>query len=74
MFYYNTPNLLQCRLVSSYNLARSYNSKGDTETAGRYYMASVKEINKPQDFVLPFVGLGQIHLKFRDFQTFLSYL
>ncbi|VAI61183.1 unnamed protein product [Triticum turgidum subsp. durum] len=40
---------------SYYNLARSYHSKGDFETAGRYYIASVKEVNKPQDFVLPFV-------------------
>lgn len=57
---------------SYYNLARSYHSKGDIETAGRYYMASVKEINKPQDFVLPFVGLGQIHLKFGDFKRSLA--
>ncbi|KAL6879664.1 hypothetical protein ACP4OV_012323 [Aristida adscensionis] len=35
-----------------YNLARSYHSK----TAGRYYLASVKEISKPQDFVLPYIG------------------
>ncbi|KAK8462113.1 hypothetical protein SEVIR_1G148500v4 [Setaria viridis] len=55
-----------------YNLARSYHSKGDIETAGRYYMASVKEISKPQDFVLPYVGLGQIQLKFGDFKSSLT--
>lgn len=55
-----------------YNLARSYHSKGDIETAGRYYMGSVKEISKPQDFVLPFFGLGQIQLKFLDFKSSLA--
>ncbi|CAL4888031.1 unnamed protein product [Urochloa decumbens] len=55
-----------------YNLARSYHSKGDIETAGRYYMASVKEISKPQDFVLPYIGLGQIQLKFGDFKSSLT--
>jgi RNA polymerase-associated protein CTR9 len=45
-----------------YNLARSYHSKGDIETAGRYYMASVKEISKPQDFVLPYIGQFLVHL------------
>uniref|UniRef100_A0ACD5YLF7 Uncharacterized protein n=2 Tax=Avena sativa TaxID=4498 RepID=A0ACD5YLF7_AVESA len=66
----STHGLLKSQ--SYYNLARSYHSKGDIETAGRYYMASVKEINKPQDFVLPFVGLGQIHLKFGDFKRSLA--
>ncbi|KAG2650481.1 hypothetical protein PVAP13_1NG163900 [Panicum virgatum] len=55
-----------------YNLARSYHSKGDIETAGRYYLASVKEISKPQDFVLPYIGLGQIQLKFGDFKSSLT--
>ncbi|RLN07648.1 hypothetical protein C2845_PM11G03610 [Panicum miliaceum] len=55
-----------------YNLARSYHSKGDIETAGRYYMASVNEISKPQDFVLPYIGLGQIQLKFGDFKSSLT--
>ncbi|KAL5211526.1 hypothetical protein ABZP36_022373 [Zizania latifolia] len=55
-----------------YNLARSYHSKGDIETAGRYYMASVNEISKPQDFVLPFFGLGQIQLKFADYKSSLT--
>ncbi|XP_006647244.2 protein CTR9 homolog [Oryza brachyantha] len=55
-----------------YNLARSYHSKGDIETAGRYYMASVNEISKPQDFVLPFFGLGQIQLKFADYKSSLA--
>ncbi|THU59695.1 hypothetical protein C4D60_Mb07t04760 [Musa balbisiana] len=39
---------------SYYNLARSYHSKGDFEKALRYYMASVKETSKPQEFVLPY--------------------
>ncbi|KAG6534907.1 hypothetical protein ZIOFF_008813 [Zingiber officinale] len=39
---------------SFYNLARSYHSKGDYEKALRFYMLSVKEINKPQEFVLPY--------------------
>lgn len=30
--------------------------QGDIDTAGRYYMASVNEISKPQDFVLPYIG------------------
>ncbi|CAA6659094.1 unnamed protein product [Spirodela intermedia] len=57
---------------SYYNLARSYHSKGDFEKAGRYYMASVKEIEKPQEFVLPFYGLGQVQLKLGDFRSSLS--
>ncbi|ONK66626.1 uncharacterized protein A4U43_C06F10310 [Asparagus officinalis] len=46
--------------------------KGDFEKASRYYMASVKEINRPQDFVLPFYGLGQVQLKLGDFRSSLS--
>ncbi|URE20731.1 RNA polymerase-associated protein CTR9 [Musa troglodytarum] len=42
---------------SYYNLARSYHSKGDFEKALRYYMASVKETSKPQEFVLPYYDL-----------------
>ncbi|PKU74041.1 protein CTR9 homolog [Dendrobium catenatum] len=57
---------------SYYNLARSYHSKGDFEKAGRYYMASVKEINKPQEFALPFYGLGQVQLKLGDLKNALS--
>ncbi|PKA61607.1 putative UDP-N-acetylglucosamine--peptide N-acetylglucosaminyltransferase SPINDLY [Apostasia shenzhenica] len=57
------------RSYSYYNLARSYHSKGDFDKAGRYYMASVKEINKPQEFALPFYGLGQVHLKIGDFKN-----
>lgn len=30
--------------------------QGDYEKAGLYYMASVKEVNKPLDFILPFYG------------------
>ncbi|KAK8939936.1 hypothetical protein KSP40_PGU005708 [Platanthera guangdongensis] len=54
---------------SYYNLARSYHSKGDFEKAGWYYMASVKEVNKPQDFALPFYGLGQVQLKLGDLKN-----
>lgn len=54
---------------SYYNLARSYHSKGDYEKAGLYYMASVKESNKPREFVLPYYGLGQVQLKLGDFKT-----
>lgn len=57
---------------SYYNLARSYHSKGDYEKAGLYYMASVKESNRPQDFVLPYYGLGQVQLKLGDFRSSLS--
>ncbi|CAL9062608.1 unnamed protein product [Musa banksii] len=54
---------------SYYNLARSYHSKGDFEKALRYYMASVKETSKPQEFVLPYYGLGQVQLKLGDFKS-----
>ncbi|GLJ29462.1 hypothetical protein SUGI_0580760 [Cryptomeria japonica] len=57
---------------SYYNLARSYHSKGDYETAGRYYMASVKESQRPQDFVLPYFGLGQVQMKLGDLKSSLS--
>ncbi|VFQ81333.1 unnamed protein product [Cuscuta campestris] len=57
---------------SYYNLARSYHSKGDYEKAGMYYMASVKEINKPQEFVLPYYGLAQVQLKLGDLRSSLS--
>lgn len=30
--------------------------QGDYDKAGLYYMASVKEINKPREFVLPYYG------------------
>lgn len=54
---------------SYYNLARSYHSKGDYEKAGLYYMASVKEINKPYEFIFPYYGLGQVQLKLGDFRS-----
>ncbi|KAK6944759.1 Tetratricopeptide repeat [Dillenia turbinata] len=57
---------------SYYNLARSYHSKGDYEKAGMYYMASVKESNKPHEFVLAYYGLGQVQLKLGDFRSSLS--
>ncbi|KAI4344590.1 hypothetical protein L6164_011798 [Bauhinia variegata] len=57
---------------SYYNLARSYHSKGDYDKAGVYYMASVKEVNKPHEFVFPYFGLGQVQLKLGDFKSTLS--
>ncbi|XP_022729017.1 protein CTR9 homolog isoform X2 [Durio zibethinus] len=57
---------------SYYNLARSYHSKGDYEKAGFYYMASIKEINKPHEFVFPYYGLGQVKLRSGDFRSALS--
>ncbi|XP_024017185.1 protein CTR9 homolog [Morus notabilis] len=57
---------------SYYNLARSYHSKGDYEKAGLYYMASVKEVNKPNEFVFPYYGLGQVQLKLGDFKSALA--
>ncbi|MED6194834.1 Protein CTR9 [Stylosanthes scabra] len=57
---------------SYYNLARSYHSKGDYDKAGVYYMASVKEVNKPHEFVFPYYGLGQVQLKLGDFRSALS--
>ncbi|KAM1173948.1 hypothetical protein TB2_026133 [Malus domestica] len=57
---------------SYYNLARSYHSKGDYDKAGVYYMASVKEISKPHEFVFPYYGLGQVQLKMGDLRSALS--
>eukprot|EP00257_Ricinus_communis_P015120 XP_015572970.1 protein CTR9 homolog [Ricinus communis] len=57
---------------SFYNLARSYHSKGDYETASRYYWASVKETNKPSEFVFPYYGLGQVQLKLGEIKNALS--
>ncbi|KAL8119913.1 hypothetical protein AgCh_017146 [Apium graveolens] len=60
------------RAHSYYNLARSYHSKGDFEKAGLYYMASVKEIDKPREFVLPYYGLAQVQLHLGDLRSSLS--
>ncbi|KAL7133247.1 hypothetical protein ABFS83_12G127900 [Erythranthe nasuta] len=57
---------------SYYNLARSYHSKGDYEKAGMYYMASVKESNNADEFVLPYYGLGQVQLKLGDLRSALT--
>lgn len=57
---------------SYYNLARSYHTKGDYEKAGLYYMQSVKESNKPREFVLPYYGLGQVQMKLGDYRSSLS--
>ncbi|XP_010541982.1 PREDICTED: protein CTR9 homolog [Tarenaya hassleriana] len=58
---------------SFYNLARSYHSKGDYEKAGMYYMAAIKETNnKPQEFVFPYFGLGQVQLKLGELKGALS--
>ncbi|KAH9801929.1 protein CTR9-like [Citrus sinensis] len=48
---------------SYYNLARSYHSKGDYEKAGLYYMASVKEINKPHEFIFPYYGFFVVSIQ-----------
>ncbi|KAG6769922.1 hypothetical protein POTOM_025589 [Populus tomentosa] len=45
---------------------------GDYETASRYYWASVKEINKPGEFVFPYYGLGQVQLKLGEIKNALS--
>ncbi|WOH08975.1 hypothetical protein DCAR_0728426 [Daucus carota subsp. sativus] len=60
------------RAHSYYNLARSYHSKGDFEKAGLYYMASVKEIDKPKEFVLPYYGLAQVQLHLGDLRSSLA--
>ncbi|PPR86876.1 hypothetical protein GOBAR_AA33811 [Gossypium barbadense] len=54
------------------NSINVYYLQGDFEKAGFYYMASIKEINKPQEFVFPYYGLGQVKLKSGDFRTALS--
>ncbi|KAB2618323.1 RNA polymerase-associated protein CTR9-like protein [Pyrus ussuriensis x Pyrus communis] len=46
--------------------------KGDYEKAGVYYMASVKEISKPHEFVFPYYGLGQVQLKMGYLRSSLS--
>ena len=51
----NSPHLPCIYLIFS-------KMQGDIETAGRYYLASVKEISKPQDFVLPYIGQFLVHL------------
>lgn len=38
-------------------MAFFFSLQGDYEKAGMYYMASVKENNKPLEFVLPYYGL-----------------
>ncbi|KAJ1437134.1 Tetratricopeptide-like helical domain superfamily [Sesbania bispinosa] len=45
---------------------------GDYDKAGVYYMASVKEVNKPHEFVFPYYGLGQVQIKLGDFRSALS--
>lgn len=55
-----------------YNFARSYHTKGDYEMAARYYRASTSELKTPRDFILPYYGLGQVHLKLGDWKTALA--
>uniref|UniRef100_A0A6N2MLX0 Uncharacterized protein n=1 Tax=Salix viminalis TaxID=40686 RepID=A0A6N2MLX0_SALVM len=43
----------------------------DQQTS-RYYWASVKEINKPSEFVFPYYGLGQVQLKLGEIKNALS--
>jgi len=33
-----------------------FSPQGDYDKAGVYYMASVKEVNKPHEFVFPYYG------------------
>ncbi|XP_004288975.1 PREDICTED: RNA polymerase-associated protein CTR9 homolog [Fragaria vesca subsp. vesca] len=55
---------------SYYNLARSYHSKGDYDKAGVYYMASVKEISKPQEFIFPYyVNLARLLEQLHNTET-----
>lgn len=46
--------------------------QGDYEKAGLYYMASVKEINKPHEFVFPYYG--QQTLVFVYFNCFILWM
>eukprot|EP00850_Spirogloea_muscicola_P017763 SM000156S02119 [mRNA] locus=s156:71480:78136:+ [translate_table: standard] len=48
---------------SYYHLARSLHKKGDYEKAFAYYRAATQEVKDPKDFILPFYGLGQMHLR-----------
>lgn len=49
-----------------FTLARSYHSTGDYNKAATYYRVSTQEVQNPSDFILPFLGLGQIQLKLGD--------
>ncbi|GBG66942.1 hypothetical protein CBR_g74629 [Chara braunii] len=62
----------QMRAESFYNMARTFHAKGDYEKAASYYRASCQEVKNPKDFILPFYGLGQIHLKVGDFKAALT--
>ncbi|KAG0580584.1 hypothetical protein KC19_4G184500 [Ceratodon purpureus] len=57
---------------SYYNLARSCHTKEDYEMAARYYRASTAELKNPKDFILPYFGLGQVHLKLGDWKAALA--
>lgn len=57
---------------SYYNLARSCHTKEDYEMAARYYRASTAELKNPRDFILPYYGLGQVHLKLGDWKAALA--
>lgn len=47
-FFCSLPMLIICLIFAW--------SQGDYEKAGMYYMASVKESNKPHEFILPYYG------------------
>lgn len=57
---------------SYYNFARSYHTKEDYEKAARYYRASTEQLKNPRDFILPYYGLGQVHLKLGDWKAALA--
>ena len=59
---------------SYYNLARSCHVKEDYEMAARYYRASTAELKNPREFILPYYGLGQVHLKLGDWKAALANL
>ncbi|BBN12945.1 RNA polymerase-associated protein CTR9 [Marchantia polymorpha subsp. ruderalis] len=61
------------KAVSYYNLARSYHTKSDYTNAAVYYRASISELKDPREFILPYYGLGQVHLKLGDLRTSLSH-
>lgn len=47
--------------------------QGDYEKAGLYYMASVKEINKPHEFVFPYYGSKHQLSNFNDFILYIMW-
>ncbi|PNX79420.1 RNA polymerase-associated protein CTR9, partial [Trifolium pratense] len=63
---------LPCFSYGFHKIVYVSSSVGDYDKAGVYYMASVKEISKPHEFVFPYYGLGQVQIKLGDFRSALS--